>query len=249
MTLGGQEEWIEEVELIQLIRCELHYGVQQALDAFPKTEEPNTGYNLEWLRDWESKLSLKITVDERSTLSPGVTYKEPLRNAVSQFQTTIPQNFSASVGLHSSAQATRVETIGFSYKFADLLAEGRLKKGDCQKRIRNKVIVSDFKIGDFLMTKAFVANHTDAVVQNGEDSPYSTFTYDTTFIITYGGNITPVWNLIHITANSTSPLYNAVRSKTHNLTMTLGRVGSSQAAAVANANLIGQAVARALDDR
>lgn len=241
------QEAFEEIELIQLIKCELHFGVQDVLDQYSKPG--NTGHGVEWLRDWEAKLSLKITVDEKSALSPGVTYKEPMRNALTHFGTIVPQSFTASVGLQVSSQATRTETIGFSYKFADLLAEGRLQPDSCKKQIKNKVVVSDLKIADFIANKAYIANHTDTVINNRVELPYSTFSDDITFVITYGGNVTPVWTLLHVTASSNSPLYNAVRTKTHNLSITLGKVGAGQAAVVANANLIGQAVARAIDLR
>jgi len=250
-VLAKDGEMLEEVELIQLIRCELTYGVQNVLKTFPKGTDKLKGYHVEWLRDWEAKLSLKVTVDEKSSLAPGATYKEPLRNAVTHFNVTVPQMASASIGLKASSQATRVETIGFSYTFGDLLKDREnlpeLKKGDCEEQIAHKVVVSDFKIADFLLNKAYVANHTDTVINRSGESPYSTFSYDVTFAVTYGGSATPIWNLIHVTASSNSPFYEAVRTKTHNLTITLGKVGSGQAAAVANANLIGQAVARALE--
>jgi hypothetical protein len=249
MVTLGQPEFIQEVELIQLIKCELHYGAQLALEAFPGPGKGGVGgYGVEWLKDWEAKVSLKVTVDEQQGLSPGVTYKEPLSNALTFFGGTVAQNFSLSGGLSVSSKATKVETIGFSYTFADLLSDGRISDGECKHAIQNKIVVNDLKIGEFILNKAYVANHTDAVVQNGTDAPYSAFSYESTFIVTYGGNITPVWNLIHITANSNSPLYLATRSKSHNLSITLGKVGSSYAAAVANANLIGQAVARALGE-
>ncbi|RVB79837.1 MULTISPECIES: hypothetical protein [unclassified Mesorhizobium] len=245
----GDGERLEEVELVQLIKCELHYGVQEALAAFPANQDELSGYDVEWLRNWEAKMSLKITVDEKSTLMPGLTYKLPLHTAVSQFNVPTPQNFSASIGLQASSQGTRSETIGFSYKFADLLKEPELNENSCKSQIKNKIVLNNLKIPEFIFNKAYVANHTDAVVQRDGESPYSTFSDDITFIVTYGGNVTPVWNLLQVTANSTSPLYNSVRTKTHNLTITLGKVGSAQAAAVANANLIGQAVARALNNR
>lgn len=239
---------IEDTELIQLIRCELHFGVQDALEQFSK-EKGTGGHGVEWLRGWEAKISLKITVDEKGGFAPGITYKEPLRNALTFFNAPVSQSFSAAVGLQASSQATRTETIGFSYRFEDLLAEGRLERDSCKTQIRNKVVVNDLKIADFITNKAYIANHTDTVINNGVESPYSTFSNDLTFIITYGGNVTPVWNLIRVTASSNSPLYSAVRAKTHNLSITLGKTGSGQAAAVANASLIGQAVARAIDSR
>jgi hypothetical protein len=249
MTITGppEKEGLEEISLIQLIECELHLGVQNALDRF--SAPGNDGHGVEWLRDWEAKLSLKVTVDEKGSFTPAVTYKDPLRTIVTQFSGSISQSFSASVGLQASSQATRSETIGFSYKFADLLAKPRLQQDSCKKLLRTKIVLNDLKIPDFIMNKALVANHTDTVINKGGESPYSTFTDDITFIVVYGGSVNPVWNLIHVTANANSPLYNAVRTKTHNLTITLGKVGSVQAANVNNAKLIGQAVAEALENR
>lgn len=243
---SNDAEIFEEIELVQLIKCELHYGVQQSLDRF--SAAGNTGNGVEWLRDWEAKISLKVTVDEKSTANLGATYKRPFSDGLTYFEKTVERSFVGAGGLTASSQATRSETIGFSYKFSNLLEEGRLEKGDCQKRIRNKVVLNDLKIAEFVQNKAFIANHTDTVISKDGESPYSTFSEDITFIVTYGGSLNPVWTLTHVNLGGSSPLLNAVRTKTHNVSLTLGRSGSQQAAAVANANLIGQAVRNALDN-
>lgn len=240
-------EIFEEIELVQLIKCELHYGVQQSLARF--SAPGNTGHGVEWLRNWGAKVSLKVTVDEKGSANLGTTYKRVFSDGLTYFENTVDRSFIGTAGLQASSQATRSETIGFSYAFADLLKEGQLEKGDCQRQIKNKVVVSDLKIAEFIQNKAFVANHADAVTTKTGQPPYSTFSEDITFIVTYGGSLNPVWTLTNVNLGAASPpLLNAIRTKTHNVTLTLGDPKSGQTAAVENANLIGQAVRDALDD-
>lgn len=241
-------EKLDEVELVQLIKCELHVGVYDALQKFNKPGGLG-GHPVDWLRDWEAKISLKITVDEKITLAPGVTITDPMRNAVSQFNVTYPQSFSASAGLVASSQATRVETIAFNYAFKELLKKPLPPDKNCKNQIARKIVLSDLKIRDFIVNKVYVANYPDAVSKDSGGAPYSVFSDQITFIVTYGWNATPVWKLMRVTASATSPLYNATRTRAHDIVITLGQKGAAEAGLVHNAQLIGQAVASALKDR
>ncbi|TAY17124.1 hypothetical protein ELH91_10265 [Rhizobium leguminosarum] len=62
-------------------------------------------------------MSLKVTVDDKSSFAPGVTYTEPMKNAISHYNVTYGQNFSLSAGLQASSQATRTETVGYAVPF------------------------------------------------------------------------------------------------------------------------------------
>jgi hypothetical protein len=83
----------------------------------------------------------------------------------------------------------------------------------------------------------------------------------------YGGNITPTWKFVRVSGSTNSPFYAATRTRTQDVAITLGPftpageevspgvvapspgVISAEAQAVHNANLIGQAVAAAIQSQ
>ena len=71
--------------------------------------------------------SLVLTVDEKAALSPSVTINNPMKNIVSIFSSggnvTSSQSSTQAFGASLSSEATRTETVGFFYPFADLIAE------------------------------------------------------------------------------------------------------------------------------
>jgi len=247
------EEKFDENVLVSQIKCEIHKGVQDTLDAFQFSGTgPYTGNSIDWLKNWAAKVTLKITVDEKSALAPGVTLNKPLHNAVSHFNSggnvTTPQSFSTSIGLQVSADATRIETIGFTYVFANLLKEP-LPEGNKCDHVSKILIMSDLKIGDFIINKATIANVPGTILGEKSSGPFTAFSDQITFVVIYGGNVTPIWKLVNITGSSNSPFFNATRSRTHDVTITLGPLSSPTVDAIHQANLIGQAVATAIQSQ
>ena len=265
------QESLDESQLASQIKCEIREGVRNALNKIP-AKGPTGGRSVDWLNDWQAKVSMKLTVDEKAALNPGVTFSTPLRNAVSHFSTngnvTTQQLFSTAVGLQASSDATRVETIGYTYNFANLLTE---QATNCYHASQT-LILSDLKIGDFILNKVAIANNPSVLYADDEKpkpeetktkpakkqnkqanslgaSPFTTFTYEVTFVVVYGGNVTPTWKLVDITANNNSPLFNATRTRTHDVLITLGKIGSDDAANAHQAQLIGQAVATAIQSQ
>ncbi|MGO8585137.1 hypothetical protein ACC846_28875 [Rhizobium ruizarguesonis] len=239
---------LSEIELVQLISCELHVGVSKAIQQFGSKSSPKFANPVDWLSTWQAKVNLKVTVDDKSSFAPGVTYTEPMKNAISHYNVTYGQNFSISAGLQASSQATHTETVGYTVPFSSFTDATLPRNDDCQNQIENKVVLSDLKIDDFILAKAQMAAQADVVAYR-PGSPFSVFNDQLTFIVTYSGNITPVWKLMRVTASSNSPLYYATRTRTHDLTITLGAPADPEAVAVHNAELIGQAVASALRNR
>lgn len=245
LTEDSGKAALDEEALIDLIKCEIGFGASNAMYQFRNS----TGRGADWIDGLEAKVSLKLTVDEKTSIGSGATYKDP-RPAVTQFNYPVTESFSASLGLQASSQATAVETTGFSFAVSSLIKDyGGHKEGDCKTLADGRTVLNELRIPDFIMRKAFIADSAGLIGGDSELNPYATFNYDATFIVTYGGNINPVWTLVRITAITPGPLYSVVRTKTHNIVITFGQIGSAQAASVANANLIGQAVASALDRR
>jgi hypothetical protein len=146
------------------------------------------------LRKWTAKVTLTLTIDEKSGLNPGVSYFKPLANAIASFSpfagqnVSIARNFTLGGGLTASADATRKETLGFTYTFKDLLSE-RPIDGPCDNE--NGILIRDLKIGQFIANKVFIANIPSSVAAKKGVSPFNIFNYEATFVVVYGGNVTP----------------------------------------------------------
>jgi hypothetical protein len=255
----GDEKFDENV-IVSQIKCELHKGVQDTL-----TEAGGfsafSGNNIDWLRTWGATVTLTLTVDEKSGFNPGLTFLSPMKNEtylLSGTSITSPQAFSLGLGLQGSGDATRKETIAFNYAFNDLLNEKPIRTS-CEHE-NGLFIHSDLKIGQFIENKAFIAKVPGTVkATKPGSSPFTTFTYEATFVIVYGGSATPSWKLARLSANSSSSLLSLMRTKTQDVTITMGPVVSPPSAPTAmlsqdvqNAHfaaLIGQAVAQAIQSQ
>src|SRR5262249_27411024 len=110
--------------------------------------------------------------------------------------------------------------------------------------------------------KAFLAGVPGAVGTTTAP-PYSAFTDEIIFVVGYGGGLTPTWKFIDITSSAAGPsvpLLNAMRTKTQDITITLGPAHGATAEAPAQltsddaknshqAALIGQAVGSSIESQ
>lgn len=258
------DEKFDEATLVGQIKCQIRQGVADALYLW-QTNGGRNGMSVEWLRSWAAKVTLKITVDEKSSINPGATLIHPYHNAISFFRingnVTTAQSFSGSIGLQASSDATRVETISFTYVINDLLRQPPPTTDDQRcKLISNFFIESDLKIDEFIVNKTYIAHVPELVDGKPNAGPFTVFSDNITFVVIYAANATPVWKLVQITANNSTPFVNAMRTRTHDLTITLAPISpgsikgrppllSPEGAAIDTAQLIGQATASAIQAR
>ncbi|MFD1951545.1 hypothetical protein ACFSGX_12295 [Sphingomonas arantia] len=254
-----RDETLSEQHLIYHIQCQLASAVHQAV-AFDKLNAHKPPeLRAKWLSEWGAKISLVLSVNNKNAFAPGLTLNHPLANAVTVFgsgDVTTAQNRSVGLGFTWSADATRTETIGFFYSFKELL-ESPIKPELCEPSI-GPYLSSDLKIAEFLLKGVDISMQNGAVTRKAGESPYETFTYQVKFIVTTGGNITPAWKLVELTANQSGNLFAASRIHTDDLTITMGKVKEDVAGKATPlkslddqhlANLIGQAVANSLQGR
>jgi hypothetical protein len=74
---------------------------------------------------WAAQFTLNLTIEEKSSLNPGVSFNEPLANGITTFPgkantVTSPQSFAIGLGGILSSDATRTEKVTFTYKVNDL---------------------------------------------------------------------------------------------------------------------------------
>jgi hypothetical protein len=246
----GDERFLENI-IINHVKCELRQGLEQI-----EQDVLYGGHKVDWLKGYGAKVTLKITADEKSSLNPSLTVTDTFQNAVKRFpvngNVTSGQSFVTGLGGSLSANVTRSESVGFTYDFKSLMRDVRIVE-KCPNT-DGLQINSDLKIGDFMRNKVFLARVPGTTYPSGTDSPFNVFSYEATFISSYSGSVTPTWKFIRIGASG-SPFFNAARTKTHYLTITLGPVAARRgeppllfpsAQEVHSINLIGQSVANAI---
>jgi hypothetical protein len=238
MTGDRTDEKIDENVVVNQVKCELHKGVQDALINY--ADKDSGKGEVDWLKGWGAKVTFTLTVDEKGGVSPGLTFVSPYEIS--------SQTVSLGLGGSLSSEATRKETIGYTFAFSDLLKGTPIK--ECSNE-NGTVIHSDLKISEFIDSKAFLARVPGSVSANSDKAPYSTFSDQITFVVVYSGNLTPSWKLVRLSANSGGNFLTASHSKTQDVLITLSEIEAgnkltAEAQAEHQAALIGQAVADAL---
>ncbi len=247
---------------------------------------------------WGVLAQLTIQADEKSSLTPGVTFKTPIHNAPVNFAgeqigakgllaaltygpSSLSQSYSFGLGGQLSSENIHYHKYNFYYAAKDLSEPQIGSTCDPNFDLGAKSTSSPFVDGsnlgirEWLTTSVRVIDfhRSSRTAEDGEGPPLAvsgtasdSSQYDNKFIIITDGSISPSWNLVRI-GTPTTPLFDAQRTRTHELILTLapgansfktvrkqGRkilipvnVGPSQLAIDAhNAALIGSAVANAL---
>lgn len=202
-----KEEKIDENAILSRITCEMTKSVYETLHEY-RPGGQYTGKSVEWLLNWGAMVTLKISAEEASAIKPGFSIP------------AVPglRRLSIGGGLSASSNITRAETIGATYAFRDLL-EHRKIPSDCDRQ-GPILITSDLKIKQFISNKAFLAAVPGTIPDRA--IPFDAFTYQATFVVVYSGGITPTYHFIDVTANPDSPFLNASRTRTHDITLTVG---------------------------
>jgi hypothetical protein len=214
---GISDEAKYEDMIVRHLACEIASGIWEA------TENPY--FNASWLKShkWGTAVTLTITAEDQSALNPGVSFTNPLPST---------QSFTLGLGASGSANTTRTETIQFTYINDDLWAFARLNAKSngghvpCDSYQKGLMVDSDLKIAQFINDKVAIGS-----LGNGSSAyrgwyPFNTFTENLSFVASFGGNVTPTWKLTKFAANSSGTFLSATRTKTNQLTITIGPIGT-----------------------
>jgi len=225
----------KENAILAQVKCELQQGILATISEY-KNRGPGYGFNANWLYGWAAKINLRISAQEKGVASPNTNYINP------------SGIISASLGLTASADATRAEIIGLTWSVREILSKPF--NLPCAHR-KESTIESDLKITDFLLRKAFLARIPGNIEIEKLKSPFDVFSYQVTFVTTYSANATPSWKFTRVSINPASPFFDASRTRTDDLTITMGPAQKDEfggyrlapdAEDVQRANLFGQAI-------
>jgi hypothetical protein len=217
--------------LARHVKCEIASGIWLA------TQNPHV--HAPWLKDhhFGTSVTLITTAEDQSNLSPGVSAITPFQNKVYPYSAanggnvTISQSFSLGVGFNGSANATRTQTTQFTVTNDDLYQLGATISGSdgkphCEEYTKGITIDSDLEINNFVYDYAFNAGIGDFSNASNLFFPYNAMTYDTTFTVSFGGNVTPAWKLARISNNPSSSLFAATRTNTDEVIVTMGNIAT-----------------------
>lgn len=207
-----------ESGLVDHVTCEISKALAETKNQW--------GYD--WLENkWGTAVTLSITVEDQSGLSPGVSLIQPLQNVVFPFpaggNVISPQSFSFSIGGTASVNALRTETIQYTFKNKDAIAAAK-----CTNTGSGVLIEGDLKIREFIYDKAQIVSAGNGLWVPTKNPPYNAWTEEITFVSAYGGTVTPTWKLARVSANSSSNLVVAQRTNTNDLIITLGPLDPCQ---------------------
>jgi hypothetical protein len=213
-----------ESGLVDHVTCEISRGLAETVTQWPGVSKLGLG------TDWGTAVTLSITVEDQTGLSPGVSLLQPLPNVVFPFarggNVTSPQSFSFSIGGTASVNALRTETIQYTFKNEDAI-----KFWKCGNTGSGVLIDGDLKIREFIFDKAQIVAAGNGLFDpklNPKSTttkmPYNAWTEEITFVASYGGTATPTWHLARVSANASSNLVVAQRTNTNDLIVTLGPI-------------------------
>lgn len=223
---GMPSEGEYENTVVTHVLCEVSKGIWDA--------STNPNFYVPWLNShaWGTSVTLTITVEDQSGLSPGVSLSNPLENSIKFFpvggNVTVPQSFALGIGGSGSASATRTETIQFTYVndalFAYAKSNIRDGKVSCDKYHKGVIVESDLQIDQFIYDKASVATLNNITSAQTGYPPFNTFTDNVSFVASLGGNITPTWKFARISVDPSGNLLSATRTNTNQVTITVGPI-------------------------
>jgi hypothetical protein len=212
-----------ELRIKQNIFCETVKAVRDV-----RTEITVPGYGPSIPDDYGVQMQIGLTIDEVSSVNPGVTYTDPLKNALVN-GANIAQSFSLAAGGTLSSTATRTDTSYSYYNVGRIAGPGANVKvcKDLNRAGSSPFLKSDLGIEDFLMqaVPGAIAFHSSEPAKGGagKTAKLDVLSYEIKFVVVSNGNITPTWKLVNVTANSGNlPLLNAGRTRTHDLILTFG---------------------------
>jgi hypothetical protein len=263
--------------LVDYLACEVRNSVQAALlqDQELAAMRRSAGLKpttLDWLKGYAAQITLTLTVDEKSALNPGIALNSVFPNATTAFvnhpSVSTPQSFSLGLAGAFSTEATRKETLSLYLDLKDAVstkqlaiakANGVVEHPEACNQVGGGMIESGIKFRDWLLDVTLpaaveggvVPNYSQALSGAAKALKKDAISHEVTFVVIYGGNVTPTWKLVNISANQGSaPFFSVQRTNTQDVIITLGPAQEKTLSVAAQntilASQIGIAVANAI---
>ena len=232
-----------EMQIKRAVFCELRKGALLARQLNSNrllydSKVVSTDEDIPFPDSWGAQVTLTLTADEKSSLTPGVTFRDPGQPS-RVFGQTIAQSFSLGVGSNASSQNVRYDKF-FAYYTSHDLIQGAGGDDICEKPPRTLgppsssspfVEASGLGLARWLPGAIAVVDfqRSSRASETGIGPPLGTAgsfasdvaTYSNKFTIITSGNVSPTWSLVRV-STPTTPLFDLNRTRTHELIVTVG---------------------------
>jgi hypothetical protein len=231
--------------IVKQVQCELRRAVRLVVAEDIEHAEVQ-GRLLRFFEDkWGADVLFQFTIDEKSSVNPGVALTPPLPNATVKFpggvSTSTPQSKSFGFGAQLSSEGYRQDKLHALYRIADLVGPEKTLPGkdqiaavDCLtggNPDATLFLQSDLKFYEWLRSVMNVQVRREADLQiKNSFANQGVVVHDVKFEIVSSGNFTPSWKLVRVSANTGSSLFfSAGRDRTQEVIITLGPLGADGA--------------------
>lgn len=214
-------------KIINHVRCELKYGIRYAVwyDTRIALEQAPRKRRIAWIDTWGAKLALKLVVKEKSSINPGVSAINPLRDSVKPVLTGLlksGQSYTTGFGGSVSSQATRTINLEFFFDFAsDFLGRDFDRSKPPEKCTPEGpfLVEGDLKIAEFIDMATFPYQLDSNV---SAKIPQAT-SQEVEFVVTIDANITPTLKLARVaTSGGSAGFFDVNRSTTNDIIVSIG---------------------------
>jgi hypothetical protein len=234
-----------EMQIKSAIFCELRKGALEARQLnrgqqyyFGKANVTSPA-DIPFADNWGAQVTLTLTADEKTNLTPNATLKTPIA-PTPVFGQNVAQSFTLGLGATLSSQAVRYDKFNFYYTARDLIDYagpndicGSPPTALLGPRSTSSPFVDGTQLGirewlpgavavsDFQRSSRSALNGEGPPVANSASFSADSATYDNKFVIISEGSVAPTWNLVRVGTAST-PLLDLNRTRTHELLITIG---------------------------
>jgi len=156
---------------------------------------------------------------DKGTISPGVTADAP------------PNVFTISAGGNASTSGTREMTMTYFVPFDELLQGKKIPSNQRAPQncdvVSNETGIRDPIAGNLGIHQTLKAafetwDASRTLSERIKNGPFETITHHVTFEVVVGGDATPIWKFVNVTANPNAPFISANRTATDELLITVG---------------------------
>jgi hypothetical protein len=228
-----------EMQIKRAIFCELRDAAIAARGSnksryFYRDVEVTSAADVPFADSWGAQVTLTLTADEKTALTPNVTFKNALAPS-----NGVAQNFNLGVAGTLSSQNVRYDKYNFFYTAYDLIShagEGDICHSPPAKLLGPASSSSPFvdasqlgirewlpgavAVSDFQRSSRASLTGEGPALGSGGSFTSDSATYDNKFVIVSDGSIAPTWTLVKIATGSSS-LLDLNRTRTHELLITI----------------------------
>lgn len=237
VMFGGQDATFQLVlSVVGHFKAELGCAVVQVVKYARDNEKEHPGFKnpYSWIETSKAtaKMSLILTADDMSAVSPNVSVGEPFAPAINAFagkvMVSTPQSYAVGFGGNLGSEANRKETsdysIGIKEAFLDkaiYYTPGSDHQNHC-KDYDGFLTDSDLKLYDWLSSRLYPLLVNNPSMPNDlNDTPPKTLQSDITFTVTASGNVTPTWKLVPTSINTSGVFFSGTRKNIDEMIITI----------------------------